>query len=153
MSKINNQRTIKVKRSTESVKKDYFKISNRNLQIAMLNLKPNTFKLYCYLADNANGYELNLYPCDFEKVANVSYDTYKRSFEELVEKGFLLRHKDNNNLFLFTEESESNELLDPEKRWDKIESVSEEEFYYEKSKNFASNDSQNLNIKPQNLNV
>lgn len=119
----------------------------------MLNLKPNTFKLYCYLADNANGYELNLYPCDFEKVANVSYDTYKRSFEELVEKGFLLRHKDNNNLFLFTEESESNELLDPEKRWDKIESVSEEEFYYEKSKNFASNDSQNLNIKPQNLNV
>lgn len=141
MSKINNQRTIKVKRSTESVKKDYFKISNRNLQIAMLNLKPNTFKLYCYLADNANGYELNLYPCDFEKVANVSYDTYKRSFEELVEKGFLLRHKDNDNLFLFTEESECDELLDPEKRWDKIESVSEEEFYYEKSKNFASNNS------------
>lgn len=31
----------------------------------MYNLKGNTFKLYCYLADNKNGYEMDLYPCDF----------------------------------------------------------------------------------------
>ena len=74
----------------------------------MYNLKGNTFKLYCYLADNKNGYEMDLYPCDFQKIANVSYDTYKRSFNELLEKGFLLKHKSDSNIFMFVEESTKN---------------------------------------------
>lgn len=136
-----NQRKILVKRYTDTVKKDYFKISNRNLQIAMYNLKPNTFKLYCYLADNSQGYELDLYPCDFERVANVSYDTYKRSFNELLEQGFLIPHNDKPNVFLFREESKK-KLHCPMDARDKIESLSEDEFDQEEKENFASNETQ-----------
>ena len=127
-----NQRKIKVKRYSERVQKDFFKISNRNLQIAMYNLKGNTFKLYCYLADNKNGYEMDLYPCNFQKIANVSYDTYKRSFNELLEKGFLLKHKSDSNIFMFVEES-TLELDCPTDEDDCIESIREEDF--EKVKN------------------
>lgn len=122
-----NQRKIKVKRYSERVQKDFFKISNRNLQIAMYNLKGNTFKLYCYLADNKNGYEMDLYPCDFQKIANVSYDTYKRSFNELLEQGFLLRHKSDSNIFMFVEES-TKKLDCPIDENDQIESIREEDF-------------------------
>lgn len=141
MNKVANQRIIKVKRTTESVKKDYFKISNKNLQIAMLNLKSNSFKLFCYLADNANGYNVPFYPCDFEKVAGVSYDTYKRSFQELLDKGFLIPHKTEKDVFLFTEESESKDIIDPSKRFDKIESINEDEFDFEKARNFTNDNS------------
>lgn len=61
---------------SEKATKDFFKISNRNLYTALYNLKTNSFKLYCYLCDNANGYEFDLYSCDFERIANVSPDTY-----------------------------------------------------------------------------
>lgn len=133
---VQNQRKIKVKRYTDKVQKDYFKISNRNLQIAMYNLKGNTFKLYCYLADNKNGYEMDLYPCDFEKVANVSYDTYKRSFAELVEQGYLIPHKEKSNIFLFVEESEK-DLECPVDCVDQVESISEDEFEFQRHKDFA----------------
>lgn len=131
-----NQRKIKVKRYTDKVQKDYFKISNRNLQIAMYNLKGNTFKLYCYLADNKNGYEMDLYPCDFQKIANVSYDTYKRSFNELMENGYLLKHKTDKNIFMFVEESIL-KLDCPTDNIDCIESINEEDFELDKTKNFA----------------
>lgn len=102
----------------------------------MHNLKPNSFKLYCYLADNAQGYELDLYPCDFERIANVSYDTYKRSFAELIEKGFLIPHKERSNTFLFREESII-ELVCPSDLVDTIESLKEDEFEAEAYSNFA----------------
>lgn len=108
----------------------------------MYNLRSNTFKLYCYLADNANGYVFDLYPCDFERVANVSHDTYRRAFAELQEKGFLIRHKEKSNLFLFTEESQNPDLEEPTKP-DIIESISEEQFAFEKSTNFAVKSKQN----------
>ena len=84
-----NQRRIIVMRTTEAVRKDYFKISNANLRLAMYNLKGNAFKLYCYLCDNKNQWELDLYPCDFQRVANVSADTYRSAFKQLVDKGYL----------------------------------------------------------------
>ena len=137
-----NQNRIKVLRSSDSVKKDFFKISNRNLRIAMYNLKPNTFKLYCYLADNADGYIFDLYPCEFERFANVSYDTYKRSFQELKEKGFLIPHREKSNVFLFIEESQNETLHDPNSK-DIIESIQEDEFDLEFANNFAIKSKQN----------
>jgi len=65
----------------------------------MYNLKGNAFKLYCYLCDNANGWEFDLYPCDFIRVANVSKDTYYSAFKELVKLGYLKESKIRKNVF------------------------------------------------------
>ena len=121
-----NQRTIYVKRKSDKTMKDYFKISNKNLQIAMYNLKTNSFKLYVYLCDNSDGYIFDLYSCDFERVAGVSYDTYLSSFKDLVEKGYLRPHKTEKNTFIFDEESPK-KLEGPPKH-DKIKSLCEEDF-------------------------
>ncbi len=130
-----NQRKILVKRVSERAMKDFFKISNKNLYTAMYNLKTNSFKLYCYLCDNANGYEFDLYACDFERIANVSPETYQSAFNDLVKKGYLIRHKTSKTTFMFTEVSINN-LSFPDKA-DVIASLNEEEFEVEKENNFT----------------
>ena len=60
-----NQKKIYIERVSENVRKDFFKVSNSNLQIAMYNLKGNAFKLWVYFTDNMNGYSMDLYPVDF----------------------------------------------------------------------------------------
>ena len=57
----------------------------------MYNLKPSSFMLWVYLADNANGYSLDLYPVDFCTKTTLSKSTYDRSFNELLEKGYLIK--------------------------------------------------------------
>lgn len=121
-----NQRIIKVKRYSDKARKDFLKISNENLELAMYNLKGNAFKFYIWLADNSDGYRFTLYPIQFWKKANISYDTYLKAFDELVEKGYLLKHKEKSNVYMFTEVSEIAEPV-PEIE-DKIESLNEDEF-------------------------
>ena len=69
----------------------------------MYNLKGNAFKLYCYLCNNEMGYTMDLYPCDFCNVANVSNDTYRSAFNELVEKGYLVNDADHKTVYHFME--------------------------------------------------
>lgn len=102
-----NQKKIYIERSSENVKRDYFKVSNANLQAAMFNLSANAFKLWVYFADNANGYSMDLYPVDFCSIANVSYSTYVRMFSELEQKGYLIQSKKQNNTYLFKEKSDT----------------------------------------------
>ena len=130
-----NQRRIIVMRTTEAVRKDYFKISNANLRLAMYNLKGNAFKLYCYLCDNKNQWELDLYPCDFQRVANVSADTYRSSFKQLVDKGYLVPSKTRKNVYQFVEESKTADPIPIEE--DEIEVVDQEEFETLRDKEFS----------------
>jgi len=101
-----NQKIIYIERSSDNAKKDFLKVSNTNLRIAMMNLSPNAFKLWIYFVDNADGYKMDLYPCDFQRVANVSYDTYRRCFDELVTVGFLIASPKAKNIYIFSETSE-----------------------------------------------
>lgn len=117
------------------MRKDYFKISNANLRLAMYNLKGNAFKLYCYLCDNKNQWEMDLYPCDFQRVANVSADTYRSAFNQLVENGYLRPSKTRKNVYQFVEESETAKPV-PEIE-DKIQVVDEEEFETLTNKEFS----------------
>ena len=130
-----NQRRIVVKRFSDKARSDYFKISNKSLEIAMFHLKGNQFKLYCYLCDNSNGYSFDLYPCDFQRKANVSYDTYKACFKALQDKGFLVPSKNSNNTFMFLEESKLGLKL-PDKN-DMIVSLDESDFEIEKRTNYT----------------
>ena len=100
-----NQRTIIVERTTESIKKDYFKVSNTNLREAMYNLKSNAFKLWCYLCDNSDQWQFDLYSCDFIRVAKVDSSTYQRAFDQLVEAGYLIPSTKRDNVYKFVEQS------------------------------------------------
>lgn len=130
-----NQRKILVKRYSENVRKEYFKISNTNFETAMYNLKGNAFKLFCYLCDNKDGYIMELYPIDFQRKANVSYDTYIKAFDQLREKGYLLPSKKNKNTFMFVEQSSIAEK--PPQKEDIIVSLDEEQFEVVKDNDFT----------------
>ncbi len=121
-----NQRKIIVKRTTDTVRKEYFKISNKNLRLAMYNLKGNAFKLYCYLCDNEDGWDFDLYPCDFQRVANVSHDTYLSAFKQLEEKGYLKQSNTRKNVYRFKEEGSKASPI-PQKQ-DEIQTIDETEF-------------------------
>lgn len=107
-----NQKKIYIERSSENVRKDFFKVSNTNLQEAMFNLSANAFKLWVYFADNANGYSMDLYPVNFCNIAKVSYSTYTRMFAELEDKGYLIQSPKSKNIYLFKEKSPKAEQPD-----------------------------------------
>ena len=103
-----NQRIIQIKRAKDRTK-SYFQIPTPLLKEAMFNLKGNAFKLYCYIDNHATDDILDLYPCDFCNVANVSVDTYRNAFNELEEKGYLIKNVDYKTKYYFMEKSEEAE--------------------------------------------
>lgn len=123
-----NQKTIQIKKSSKR-EKNFFIIQNSNLEVAMYNLKTNSFKLYIYLANNKDGYTFDFYPCDFERIANVSPGTYRDAFCDLMNKGYILKHKNKDNYYMFFEESKKS-LPQPQRK-DIIQSLSEAEFELE----------------------
>ena len=125
-----NQKKIFIERSSENVRKDYLKVSNESLETAMYNLKGNTFKLWVYFTDNANGYGLDMYPVDFCTKAGVSDSTYRRSFEELEQKGYLIKSSKSKNLYIFKE------ISDIAEKPDVINSLDKTDFEDIKSKYF-----------------
>ncbi len=102
-----NQNIIYIQRTSLQVKKDYFKIGNPQLNKAVYDLSGNAFKLFVYLADNENSHKEELSSSYFCSWANISDSTYRRSFKELVDKGYLRKHKEKDHVYLFQEESDS----------------------------------------------
>lgn len=100
-----NQKTIYIQRSSDTARKDFFKVSNESLSQAMMLLTPRAFVFWIYLADNANGYKKELYPIDFTERSGQSYDSYRKDFQELLECGYLTQSKVNKNSYLFNEKS------------------------------------------------
>ena len=109
-----NQKKIYIERSSDNVKKDFLKVSNESLFLAMYNLKPSSFMLWVYLTDNANGYAMDLYPIDFINKTRLSRSTYDRAFAELEEKGYLEKSKKQKNIYLFREVSEGVNIKNPD---------------------------------------
>lgn len=106
-----NQKKIIIERSSDTVKANYLKVSNESLNLAMYNLKPSAFMLWTYFCDNQNGYMLELYPIDFINKSKLSRSTYDRAFNELEEKGYLIKSHNKKNLYLFNEQSKSNKIV------------------------------------------
>jgi hypothetical protein len=121
-----------IERSSDKANKDYLKVSNDSLEIAMYNLKGNAFKLWIYFADNKQGYLMDLYPIDFCTKAKVSDSTYRRAFEELEKKGYLIKSKTQDNLYLFREVSLSDKIEKP----DEVNSIDTDNFADIKRKYF-----------------
>ena len=127
-----NQKKILIERTSDKCTKDYLKVSNQSLEKAMYNLKGNAFKLWTYFTDNKNGYAMDLYPVDFCTKAKVSDSTYRRAFEDLEKKGYLIHSPKQNNLYWFKEEGDSSKLEKP----DEVNSIDTSDFEMSKQKYF-----------------
>ena len=99
-----NQRKIIIIRNNDRTK-SFFQISNKSFFQAMYVLKGNAFKLYCYLCDNKDGITMDLYGCDFCRVANLSNDTYLKAFKELEKQGYLIQDAEKKTVYYFMEQS------------------------------------------------
>ena len=133
-----NQKKILIERTSDKVMKDFLKVSNKNLQTAMYNLKGNAFKLWIYFTDNMNGYAMDLYPVDFCTKTGVSDSTYRRAFDELEKLGYLVKSPKKDNLYWFKEESKSKDIKKP----DTVNSIDTENFEEIKRKYFEEDLSQ-----------
>lgn len=90
-----NQKTIKIQKE-KADKNNLYAIYNLDaLQSAMIDLKGETFKLWCYLNKNQNGYEFALSRVDAIKWGIGSKSSYDRAIAELKEKGYLIETSKN----------------------------------------------------------
>jgi len=65
----------------------------------MLSLKGETFKLWCYLNKNQNGYTFALSKVDALNWGIGSKSSYDRAIAELIEKGYLVNIQGNSYNF------------------------------------------------------
>ena len=83
-----NQRMICVHR--EAVKTDFLGIRNDNWKAAARDLSAHAFKLYIYLASNANNYTLALSPAAVRQEIGMARSTYHDQFHVLLDKSYLI---------------------------------------------------------------
>lgn len=94
-----NQKTLRIEKE-ECGKKSLYGIYNlKALQTAMLDLKGETFKLWCYLNKNQNGYTFALSKVDALNWGIGSKSSYDRAVAELIQKGYLVNTSGNNYNF------------------------------------------------------
>lgn len=95
METVANQKTITTKSAKHDKKNTYAMLNINAMQEAMTLLKPNTFKLWCYMAKNQNNYTFALSckdACDFCKMTK---PTYLSGVKELIEVGYLVNTNGN----------------------------------------------------------
>ena len=91
-----NQKIITTKGAAHDKQNTYCQISVKAMELAMSMLKPNTFKLWCYMAKNQNNYTFALscaHACEFCKM---SRSTYLAGVQELIDNGYLVNTSGNN---------------------------------------------------------
>ena len=86
-----NQKEIRVsKELVNGKRKTFFQVNQESLFAAMQNLKPNSFKLWCYLIKNQNGWDFKLSSKHACELCDMSRGTYNDCIEELIEKKYLV---------------------------------------------------------------
>ena len=95
MTTVANQKTITTKGAPHDKDNIYAKVGIEAAGVAMELLKPNTFKVWFYLAKNQNNYTFALSAVDCCKYCNMSKPTYLSCIQELIEKGYLVNTSGN----------------------------------------------------------
>ena len=90
-----NQKTIKVQKEVSNKQNLYAIYNLEALNNAMIDLKGETFKLWCYLNKNQNNYTFALSRVDAIKWGIGSKSSYDRAIKELIEKGYLVETSPN----------------------------------------------------------
>lgn len=99
MTTYENQKVV----TTNSAKCDknnlYAIINIEAMEKAMILLKPNTYKLWCYMAKNQNNYTFALSCVDACRFCKMSKPTYLGCVQELIETGYLVQDGANHYQF------------------------------------------------------
>lgn len=99
MTTVPNQKTITVQKEICDSQHIYTAINLNALQTAMIDLKGETFKLWCYIAKNQNDYTFALSFVDAVKWGVGSKSSYDRAVDELKRKGYLVKTTGNHYNF------------------------------------------------------
>lgn len=90
-----NQRIITVNKEPANKNNIYACINKEAMRSAMMDLQSKAgFKLWCYFADNKQCYSFALSSKDFCKCAGCGMDAYRKSFQELLDKDYLVKRLD-----------------------------------------------------------
>lgn len=98
-----NQRVVTTMKTICDANHKYAVINIEAMKRAMNKLKPNTFKLWQYLAKNQDKYTFALSKTDVMDFCNMSRNTYLAAVNELVDTGYLIQDKDGSNHYNFYE--------------------------------------------------
>lgn len=109
METVANQKTIKTMKEPCNKENLYAMYNLDALQSAMLDLKGETFKLWCYIGKNQNGYKFALSKVDAMRWGIGSKSSYDRAVKELREKGYLVETSPNH--FTFYEKPKVKEMI------------------------------------------
>ena len=88
-----NQKVIHVKKT--QYEKNYLQVGNDEWQKAGRILTYAAFKLYLYLADNKDGFDLALSQKAIEQTLDISKATYHTAVQELESRGYLILKQGN----------------------------------------------------------
>ena len=90
-----NQKTITTKSAQHSKENIYAMLNIDAMKKAMTLLKPNTFKLWCYMAKNQNNYTFALSCVDACNFCKMTKPTYLACVQELIDAGYLVNTQGN----------------------------------------------------------
>lgn len=90
MATVPNQKTVTTRSAKHDKDNVYAAINIKAMEIAMSLLKPNTFKVWCYMAKNQNNYTFALSCADACAFCKMSKPTYLASIQELIDNGYLV---------------------------------------------------------------
>lgn len=95
METVANQKTITTKSAKHDKNNIYAMVGIEAATEAMQLLKPNTFKVWFYLAKNQNNYTFALSQVDCCRCCNMSKPTYLACIQELIGTGYLVNTSGN----------------------------------------------------------
>lgn len=96
MDTVPNQKTITTRSAKHDKNNLYAPLNIEAMEKAMGMLKPNTFKLWCYMAKNQNNYTFALSCVEACGFCKMSKPTYLASVQELIDNGYLVNTSGNN---------------------------------------------------------
>ena len=89
----------------------YACIYRYSMEDAMSNLKPNTFKLWLWLASNKPNFTVELSSTYLSKVLHASVNTIKASVNELIDKGYMIQDTERKHFYNFYEEPQKHNKI------------------------------------------
>lgn len=162
---VQNQKRIRMAtRVVRNANNLYSTINIDALQVAMQNLKGETFKLWMYLNKNTDKLKDNSnYEFDLSQVAaeawGIKKDAYYSGVKKLIELGYLTQLKDGSNIYIFRESLSSEVEISEKPKKVEVELSEKPKEFSEKPKDFSeiqksfSEKPKNSSEKPQRNNT
>ena len=129
-----NQKIIRIQR--KKYQKNFLQIGSDEWHEAVNTLRPSAFTIYLYLADNRDGFLLEMSAVTIEKLFGIKKSSYHNALKELEEKGYL--QKEQGNTYSFSSSPNSKKMESGTENSKKLECSSEAtpKNYYRELQNF-----------------